>query len=133
MSIRGVLGGLSIPRQSLGSLLPDGVPPGSEIQALPANSVAPAHVRTVQPPDADHPARQAGTPAPTPSHGPSGPWPRTVCASAESAAAGSHRSDWRPDQSQQMKPLNIYLLTVILLIYVTVVIHMFWFPGSQIY
>ena len=47
-SIRGVLGGLPIPRQSLISLLPDGVPPGSEIQTLPANSVALAHAWTVR-------------------------------------------------------------------------------------
>jgi hypothetical protein len=34
MSFRGVLGGLPIPRQPLGFLLPDGVPPGSEIHVL---------------------------------------------------------------------------------------------------
>jgi hypothetical protein len=48
MSFRGVLGDLLIPRHTLGSLLLDGVPPRSEIQATSANSVAPAHARTVR-------------------------------------------------------------------------------------
>jgi hypothetical protein len=39
---------------------------------------------------ADRPARQAGNPSPAPGHRPSGPWPRTVRACAESTAAGSH-------------------------------------------
>jgi hypothetical protein len=40
-SIRGVSVGLPEPRHHLGSLLPDGVPPGSEIQAPPATFAAP--------------------------------------------------------------------------------------------
>jgi hypothetical protein len=75
MSFRGVLGGLLIPRQSLGSLLPDGVPPESEIQAPSANSAALAHVRTVRPQGAVHPACQARTLASAPGRGPSGTWP----------------------------------------------------------
>jgi hypothetical protein len=58
------------PRQPLGSLLPDGVPPGSEIQAPPATFAAPAHARTVRPQGA---ACQAGNPSPAPGHGPSAP------------------------------------------------------------
>jgi hypothetical protein len=38
---------------------------------------------------------------PAPGHKPSSPWPRTVRASAESTAAGSHRIDWRSDRRQQ--------------------------------
>jgi hypothetical protein len=37
-----------VPKQGLGPLLPDGVPPGSEVQALSANSVTPAHAWTVR-------------------------------------------------------------------------------------
>jgi hypothetical protein len=40
MSFRGILGGLAIPRKPIGSLLPDGVPPESEIQVLLVNSIA---------------------------------------------------------------------------------------------
>jgi hypothetical protein len=67
------LGDLPIPRQSLEPLLPDGVPPGSEIQALSVNSSAPAHAQTVWPPSADRPACQVGTLAPAPCRGPSVP------------------------------------------------------------
>jgi hypothetical protein len=98
-STGGVLGGLPISRQGLGPLLPDGVPPGSETQALPANSVAPTQ--------ADRSASRRGpsdslgrNPSPAPGHGPSGPWSRIVRASAESTAAGSHHSGWRPDRCQ---------------------------------
>jgi hypothetical protein len=44
-----------VPRQHLGSLLPDGVPPGSEIQAPPATFATPAYARTVRPVGADRP------------------------------------------------------------------------------
>jgi hypothetical protein len=73
MSFRGILGGLLIPRQSLGSLLHDGVPPRSEIQAVSANSAAPAHMQTVRPPGADRLAHQAGTLPSTPGRGLSAP------------------------------------------------------------
>jgi hypothetical protein len=92
MSFRNVLGSLLIPRQTLGSLLLDGVPPGSEIQVMLANSVAYAHVWAVYPLDADRSACQLETLASVPGHGPSDPQSRTVRASAESAAAGTHRS-----------------------------------------
>jgi hypothetical protein len=109
MSFRGVLGGLPIPRHTLGSLLPDEVLLGSEIQAPSANYAAPAHVQTVRPQGADRLARQAGTLAFArgrgsfaPSHGPSGPWPHTILASIESIVACSHHSDWRPDRCQHV-------------------------------
>jgi hypothetical protein len=73
MSFRGILGGLLVPRQSLGSVLPDEVPPGSEIQALSANSATPAHMRTIRPPGADRPSHQAGTLPPAPGRGSSTP------------------------------------------------------------
>jgi hypothetical protein len=63
----------------------------------------PTHVRTVRPLDVDHPTRQAGTPAPAPGRGPSGPWPRTVRASIESIVVGYHPSDWRPDRCQHQE------------------------------
>jgi hypothetical protein len=34
-------------------------------------------------------------------HGPSGPQTRTIRAAAESTAASTHRSDWRPNRRQQ--------------------------------
>lgn len=46
-SFRGVLDGLPIPKQIIGSLLPDGVPLRTEIQVLLANSVVPAHAWTI--------------------------------------------------------------------------------------
>jgi hypothetical protein len=66
------------PIRNLGSLLPDEVPPGSEIQTSPVNSAAPAHAQTVRPLGADRPARQAGNPSPdayrlAPGRGPSAP------------------------------------------------------------
>jgi hypothetical protein len=36
-----------------------------------------------------------------PGRGPSGPWPWTVHAYAESTATGYYHSDWRPDRRQQ--------------------------------
>jgi hypothetical protein len=71
MSFRGVLGGLSIPIQTLGSPLSDGVPPESEIQVLLVNSITSTHERTVRPLGADHPARQAKTLASVLGRGPS--------------------------------------------------------------
>jgi hypothetical protein len=106
------LGDLLILRQSLTSLLPDGVPPGRDIQALPTNSATPAQARTVRPPGADHSARQVVTLAPAPGHGPSNPLPRTVHASAESTVADSHRSDWCPDRRQHM-PQGLILLALL--------------------
>jgi hypothetical protein len=38
--------------------------------------------------------------ASTPGRRPSSPWPRTIRDSTESTVAGSHRSDWHPDQCQ---------------------------------
>jgi hypothetical protein len=47
------------------------------------------------------PSNSSGrNPAPAPSRGPSDPWTQTVCASTESTATDSHRSDWRPDRRQ---------------------------------
>jgi hypothetical protein len=101
------------PRQLLGSLLPDGVPPGSEIQALPAilrrpcaradrpapgrgpsgrqagNSCSCTRSRTVRPCVADRPRLTREHLLLTPGRGPSGPVPRTVRAWSESTAAGS--------------------------------------------
>jgi hypothetical protein len=88
-----VLGRPADPRQHLEYLLPDGVPPESEIQASSMNSVARVHVRTVWPIGSDRLARQVGNPIPAPGRGPSGPWPWTVRACAESTAAGSQRSN----------------------------------------
>jgi hypothetical protein len=52
-------------------------------------------------------------PAPTPGHGPSGPWPQTVRASIESTATGSHRNDWRLDQLKGKWPQTIsYILAL---------------------
>jgi hypothetical protein len=67
---------------------------------LLVNSVASAHTRIVRLPGAERPARQAETLALAPGRGLSGPRPQTVCASAESTVAGTHRSDWRLDRRQ---------------------------------
>jgi hypothetical protein len=40
--------------------------------------------------------------SPAPGHGPSGPWPQTVRASAEDTIADCHRSDWRSNRRQQL-------------------------------
>jgi hypothetical protein len=96
--------------------------------------VDPAYARTVRPVGADHPARQAGTPAPEPGRAPSGPWPRTVRASVVGTAASSHYSDWCPKRCQQLvevlKIFEIYLhqLTAEALIKVGVFI---WVMRSQ--
>jgi hypothetical protein len=45
-------------------------------------------------------AVRQGTQAPVPGRGPSGPWPRTVRASAEGTATGSRYNDWRPKRCQ---------------------------------
>jgi hypothetical protein len=47
-SSRGVSGGLSIQKQTLGSLVSDRVPLGSEIEVRLANTAAPTHMRTVR-------------------------------------------------------------------------------------
>jgi septal ring-binding cell division protein DamX len=57
----------------LESLLPDGVPPGSEIQASSVNSAAPTHVRTVRPVRQGTLALLQVVDRPTPSRGPSAP------------------------------------------------------------
>jgi hypothetical protein len=95
------LGGLSIPRQTLGSLLSIGVPPESEIRVLLANCVDSEHTWTVRPPGVDRPTRRAETLASAVGRGPSGLQPWTVRASAESIAAGTHRSDWLSYRRQQ--------------------------------
>jgi hypothetical protein len=82
--------GLPEPRQPLGSLLPDEVPPGSKIQAPPVTFAAPAHAQTVRPVGADRTAVRQGTPALVPGRGPSDPWSRIVRASTEGTAIGSH-------------------------------------------
>jgi hypothetical protein len=61
MLSRGVLGDLLIPRQTLGSLLPDGVPPAGKIQVTFGERFHPTHARAVQPPGVDHSARAQGT------------------------------------------------------------------------
>jgi hypothetical protein len=77
------------PRQLLGSLLLDGVPLGSEIQAPPATFAAPCARADRLALGRGPSDRQAGNPSPAPGRGPSGPWPRTVRACIESTAAGS--------------------------------------------
>jgi hypothetical protein len=88
------LGGLPIPRQTLGSLLHNGIPPGSEILALFGELRRPYAC-------ADRPARQTETLALAPGRGPSGPRPRTVCTFVEGTATDIHRCDWRADRHQQ--------------------------------
>jgi hypothetical protein len=88
-SSRDVLVGLLIPRQILGSLLRNGVPPGSEIQVLFANAVVPAHAQTFRPLGMDRPASQQGRPAFVSDRGPSDPRPRTVLVAAESTTTGT--------------------------------------------
>jgi hypothetical protein len=73
MSIRDFLGGLPIPRQSLGSLLPNGVPPGSEIQAPSANSAASAYARIVRLVRQKHQPLRQVVDHPAPGRGPSAP------------------------------------------------------------
>lgn len=51
-----ILGGMSIPGQTLGSLLPHGVPPRSGIQVMLPNTTASAHMLIVRPPGVDRPA-----------------------------------------------------------------------------
>ena len=99
MLYRGVLAGLL--SQTLGSLLPDGVPPGSEIQVLFVNDATLAHTRTVRPPGAGRSACQQDKPASVLGHGPSNHRSQTVCDAAESTTVGTHRSDWRPNRRQQ--------------------------------
>jgi hypothetical protein len=57
-------------------------------------------VQTVQPLGADHPVCQVGNSCPALGRGPSDPWPRTICAYAESTAVVSQYSDWRLDRRQ---------------------------------
>jgi hypothetical protein len=101
MLYRGVLAGLLIPSQTLGSLLPDGIPPGSEIQLLFVNDAALAHTQTVRPPGADRPTCQQGKPASMLGRGPSNHRSQTVCDATESTTVGTHHSDWRPNRCQQ--------------------------------
>jgi hypothetical protein len=90
MSFRDVLSSLPTLRQTLESLLPDGIPPGSD-----PGVVGELHRLYTR---ADHPARRAETLASVPDRGPFDPHPRTVRASAESIVAGTHLSDWRLDR-----------------------------------
>ena len=85
--------------QHLGSLLPEGVPPGSEIQEATGDLCRPC-VR------ADRPARQTGNSSPASGRGPSNHCPRTVRTCAEGTAAGSRYSDWRPKSCQHLDPLD---------------------------
>jgi hypothetical protein len=73
------LGRLAEPRQHLGSLLPDGVPPGSELDLGAASNLRRPCVRADRVAiGANRPACQARTPAPIPGRGPSALSPRTV-------------------------------------------------------
>jgi hypothetical protein len=92
MSSGGVLGGLSIPRQNLW-FVPDGVPPGGQIQVLLANAVASTHTRTVRSPGAYRLASRREDPAHTAGHKTFGLRPRTIRAAAESTACDTSRSD----------------------------------------
>jgi hypothetical protein len=87
------LGGLPIPKQTLGSLLPDGVPPESEIQVLLANVAAPTHVWTIRPPGADRPASPKGRSTSAPGCGPSDLRPQTIRSTAKSTVVGISRND----------------------------------------
>jgi hypothetical protein len=88
MSTKDVLGGLSTPRHTLRSLLPDGVSPGRrDLGLLRRRPSAPS--RTVRAPRADRPEVRRGGITPAPGHGPSDPVPRTVRTSAESTATRS--------------------------------------------
>jgi hypothetical protein len=84
------LGGLSILRQTLGSLLLDEVPHGG----LDPGAVGERHRLCAH---ADRLVRRKEDPSPAIGHGPSDRRPRTVRAAAESTAAGTPRSDWRPN------------------------------------
>jgi hypothetical protein len=57
----------------LGSLLPNGVPPGSEIQAPPATFRRPCARANRLAPGRRPSSRQAGNPSPAPGRGPSAP------------------------------------------------------------
>jgi hypothetical protein len=98
-SIRGTLGGLPISRQSLGSLLPQRGPSQERDSGAVGELCRPcARV--------DHLASRRG---PFSSSGRNtNPYARlrTVRASADSTVVGYHRSDWQPDQRQQMRPSN---------------------------
>jgi hypothetical protein len=84
---------LPIPRQTLGSLLPDEVPPGgSDLSVVGERRRLCTH--------ADHPAQRREYSAPATGHSPSDPRTRTICSIVESATASTHRSDWRPDRRQ---------------------------------
>jgi hypothetical protein len=76
------------PRQLLGSLLPDRVPPGSEIQASPATFRHPCTRADRQAPGRGPSGRQVGNPSPAPGRGLSAPVQR--------APPRFVLSDWRP-------------------------------------
>jgi hypothetical protein len=87
MSTRGVLGGLPMPRHTLRSLLPDGVPLGSRDLGLLRRRRPFAPLWTVRVLGADHPDLRREGVAPAPGRGPSGPVSWTVRASAESTTS----------------------------------------------
>jgi hypothetical protein len=89
------LGGLSIPIQTLGSLLPSGISPRGR---------DPCAVRECRSPcaHADHPTTRhglsglmLGNPLLLPSHGLTNPWPQTICAAVQIQLSGTTPSDWR--------------------------------------
>jgi hypothetical protein len=73
ISLSRCLGRPANPRQHLESLLPDGVPPGSEIQAPSANSAASAHAWTVRSVRQGTRALRQVADHPAPGRGPSAP------------------------------------------------------------
>jgi hypothetical protein len=92
MSYRVVLDAPLVPRQTLGSLLHDGVPLGIEIQVLLANFIAFAHVRNVR--------LVGGNPSLCARSRTVRPSVTDHRAAAENTIVGTHRSDWRQDQCQ---------------------------------
>jgi hypothetical protein len=82
------LGGLSIPRQTLVSLIPNGVPPrGSDPDVVSKCRRLCTHT--------DRLAWRKEDSTPVVGHGPSDPRLRTVRATAEGTAVGTLRGDWR--------------------------------------
>jgi hypothetical protein len=87
MSSRDVLGGLPILRQTLRSLLPNGVPPKGQIHVLLVNAAASVHVRTFQPPGTEKNPLLLGLEPSASARS------RTVHVSAGSTTAGTPRGD----------------------------------------
>jgi hypothetical protein len=89
MPIRGVLGGLSTPKHTLRSLLPDGVPPDKRDLGLLRRRRPSVPSQTVRAPDTYRPDVRRGADAPAPGRGPSGTVSQTILASAESTTRRS--------------------------------------------